>query len=382
MTAARPLEVLAVVGAMNRGGIETWLMNVVRALPPEEVRLSFLVHGDGPSDYDDEIHALGHRVLVCPLGRDVVGYARRLAGILRAEGPFDAVHSFTSTFSAVPLAVARARGVPVRIAHSQTDRRAVVAASGLPRRLYSRAATAAILRTMTTGLACTTEAAAFLFGPGAASDPRVRIVPNGIDLAPFAHAAPSLRAELGIAPDRLVVGHVGRFVAVKNQRFLVDVARRWRDADDDVTLVLVGDGPDREAVARAVRDAGLEERVHLVGLRTDVPGVLADLDVLVLPSLWEGAPITLVEAQASGVPAVVSHAVTGATDAVPGLVTRTPDGADADEWARTVLAVAAAPRPSREEAQATMAGTPWSLEHVVPLLRDAWSADRRGSGRG
>ncbi len=380
-----PTEVLLVVGAMNRGGIETWLMNVARAVPPGEVRLSFLVHSDRTSDYDGEIRGLGHRVVVCPLGRNPAGYVRRLSRVLRDEGPFDAVHSFTSTFSAVPLAVARAHRVPVRIAHSQTDRRAVVAASGAARRAYSRGATAAILRTMTAGMACTPEAALFLFGRTPAQDDRVRIVPNGIDLAPFAHASPSLRAGLGIGPDRLVVGHVGRFVAVKNQRFLVEVARSWRDAGQEVALVLVGEGPDREQVAAAVAEAGLTDRVHLVGLREDVPGVLADLDVLVLPSLWEGAPITLVEAQASGVPSVVSHAVTGATDAVAGLVTRMPAGAGAPDWARTVLVVAGAPRPSREDAQAAMAGSPWSVQHVVPLLRGAWESgrpERVGAGRG
>ncbi|WP_377644192.1 glycosyltransferase [Oryzobacter terrae] len=377
----RPPSVLLVVGAMNRGGIESWLMNVARAVPPEEVRLTFLVHSDRPSDFDDEIRALGHHLAVCRLGRDPVGYAVRLARLMRSEGPFDAVHAFVSTFSALPLTVARLVGVPVRIAHSQTDRRAVLATAGPARRAYSALASWGLRRSMTLGMACTVGASEFLFRRDPQDDPRIRVVPNAIDPRPFADAVGTLRADLMLPDDALVVGHVARFVPVKNQGFLVEVARRWAAQGDPVHLVLVGEGPDRPAVEATVAAAGLTGRVHLTGLRTDIPGVMADLDVLVLPSLWEGAPITLVEAQASGVPCVVSAEVTGATDVVPGLVTSMPTGAGADAWAAEVLAAARRPGPSRADAQAVLVDSAWNLDVVVPVLRAAWSGEDASGGR-
>jgi glycosyltransferase involved in cell wall biosynthesis len=370
----RPLEVLLVVGAMNRGGIETWLMNIARTIPPTRARLSFLVHSDRPSDFDEEIRTLGHRILVCRLGRNPVGYAVRLARLLRTEGPFDAVHSFVSTFSALPLTVAATVGVPVRIAHSQTDRRAALASAGPVRRLYSSSASWLLRRTMTSGVACTPGAASFLFRRDIGEDPRLLIVPNAIDPLPFGQAVGTLRTALGVPGDTLLVGHVARFVPVKNQAFLLEVARRWRETGAPVLLVLVGDGPDRPAISSAVAEAGLGDRVHLTGLRSDIPGIMADLDVLVLPSLWEGAPITLVEAQASGVPCVVSAEVSGATDVVPGLVTTMPRGAGADAWAEAVLAAGRGAHPSRADAQAVMAHSPWNLEVVVPLLLDLWAS--------
>ena len=370
---SRPVRVLLVVGAMNRGGIETWLMDVARGLDPADVELTFLEHVEEECDFDAEIRRLGHRVAVCRSPRSPVGYARRLRGILRREGPFDAVHSFVSTFSALPLAVAAASGVTVRVAHSQTDRRAVLAESGVARRAYSRLASAVLLRVMTVGVACSEEASLFLFRRSPGPESRVRVVPNGIDITRFRDAAAALRAELGVHGDVLLVGHVGRFVPVKNQRVLVDVARVWADREDAVHLVLVGDGPDWPDVSGEVALAGLEDRVTLTGARDDIPSVMAALDVLVLPSRYEGAPITLVEAQASGVPCVVSAAVSTASDIVPGLLHRMPAGAGAEDWAARVLEVARAPHPSPAEAQRVMTSSPWALPEVLRALREVWS---------
>lgn len=366
-------RVLLVVGGMNRGGIETWLMDVARALDPADVELTFLEHTPEECHFDAEIRRLGHRVVVCPSPHSPLGYAVRLRRILRREGPFDAIHSFVSTFSAVPLSVARAAGVPVRVAHSQTDRRSVIAGAGPARRAYARAASAVLVRAMTAGVACSEEASLFLFRRPPSTDPRIRVVPNGIDITRFREATGVLRTELGVPERTLLVGHVGRFVPVKNHPLLVDVARVWVERGDAVHLVLVGDGPDRTAIASRVTRAGLGRRVTLTGARDDIPEVMADLDVLVLPSHYEGAPITLVEAQASGVPCVVSAAVSTASDVVPGLLERMGPDADADDWARRVLEVAARPRPSREVAQQAMAASPWALPEVLASLREVWS---------
>ncbi len=218
---------LLVVGAMNRGGIETWLMDIARGLDPAEVELTFLEHVEEECHFDAEIRDLGHRVLVCRSPRSPLLYSVRLRRLLRDEGPFDAIHSFVSTFSALPLSIAALAGVPVRVAHSQTDRRTVLARSGWVRRGYARAATAVLRRVMTVGIACTEEAALFLFRRGSTSDRRVRILPNGIDIARFEDAAPTLRAEIGLSHGTLLVGHVGRFDPVKNHPLLVEVARVW-----------------------------------------------------------------------------------------------------------------------------------------------------------
>jgi len=367
------MRVLLVVGAMNRGGIETWLMDIARALDPAEVELTFLEHVEEECHFDAEIRALGHRVVVCRSPRSPLLYSVRLRHLLQDEGPFDAVHSFVSTFSALPLSIAALAGVPVRVAHSQTDRRAVLARSGWLRRAYSRGATAVLRRAMTVGIACTEEAALFLFRRVSSSDGRVCILPNGIDITRFENAEPILRAEIGLPDETLLVGHVGRFDPVKNHRLLVEVAKVWAADGSGVHLVLVGDGPEWPATAAAVARAGLDGAVTLTGARDDIPQVMASLDALVLPSTHEGAPITLVEAQASGVVCVVSSAVTASSGVVPGLVQWMPPGAGATEWARRVPEAAREPRVSRTQAQRLMAASPWALPEVLRVLREVWS---------
>jgi glycosyltransferase involved in cell wall biosynthesis len=377
----RPLRVVLVVGAMDRGGIENWLMGVARALDPRDVELVFVAHHDEGSHHDPEIRRLGHRVVVCRDPHDPVGYARRFARVLEDLGPVDAVHSFVATYSAVPLGVARWRRVRVRVAHSQTDRRRVVADAGPARRAYTRGMSLAVRRAMTHGLACTDGAARFLFGRGPGEDARIEVLPNGIDLEPFATSDgdAGLRRELGLEPQTVLVGHVGRFVPVKNQAFLLDVAAVWQESAAPVHLVLVGDGPDREGIAERAARTGLGGRVTFTGARDDIPSVMTSLDALVLPSRWEGSPITLVEAQAAGLPCVVSPAVSRESEVVPGLLRWAPDG-DAEAWCDAVLEAVREPRPGRDEAQRAMAGTAWSLPVVVDRLCAIWSGDSRVGG--
>ena len=373
METHHPLRVLEVVGAMNRGGIETWLMNVARQLDPAEVEVTFVKHTHERSDYDAEIAALGHRVVVCPGVRNPLSYLRNFRRIVRDEGPFDAVHSQVSNFSGVPLLAARWSGIPTRIAHSQTDRRSIDAASGPARRAYLGLSRALILRSMTRGLGCSTEACLSLFGREPTDDPRIAWLPNGIDPEPFALEGGSLRAELGLAETTKLVGHLGRFVPVKNHDLLIDIAAAWRRRGDDVHLVLAGDGPLRREVESRIQREGLSTRVTSLGLRSDVPDLVASLDAFVLPSHYEGAPITLLEAQASAVPCVVSDAVSRASDVIPELVSRMEPGASADDWAARVCSVVSSPRMPLTTAQQRMTASAWNLDGVVGRLRLYWA---------
>lgn len=358
---------------MNRGGIETWLMNVVRHLDPAEVEVTFVKHSEEPSDYDSEIVALGHRIIVCTGVRNPLAYIRNFRRIVRAEGPFDAVHSQVSNFSGVALLAARWSGVPTRIAHSQTDRRSIDAAAGSARRLYLSFSRSLILRSMTVGLGCSTEACLSLFGRGPLDDARVAWLPNGIDPTPFALESGGLRTELGLGESTKLIGHLGRFVPVKNHDLLIDIAAAWRRRGDDVHLVLAGDGPLRPEVEARIQREGLSTLVTCLGLRADVPDLVASLDAFVLPSRYEGAPITLLEAQAAAVPCVVSEAVSSASDVIPELVSRVAVGASADEWAARVWSVVSGPRMPLSIVQLRMAESAWNFDRVLDRLRVYWA---------
>jgi glycosyltransferase involved in cell wall biosynthesis len=353
MSASRPARILQVVGNLNRGGTETWLMNVLRQIDRARYRMDFLVHTASPGAYEEETRRLGAGIVTClrPSRPDV--YARDFRRLLGAHGPYDVVHSHVHHYSGFIVRLARQAGIGVRIAHSHSDTSRIQAEANPARRLYYTLTRHWIHRHATQCLAASPAAAAALFGGDWEERRRCALLYCGIDLAPFRAATDptAVRAELGVPRDAFLVGHVGRFVPVKNHAFLLEVvaalartagADAGADDDDDVHAVLVGDGPLRPALAEQAIRLGIAGRVHFAGNRSDVPRVLSALDAFVFPSRYEGLPLALVEAQAAGVPCVISDAIPPEADAIPRLIRRLPLSAPAAAWAAAARGLRAA----------------------------------------
>lgn len=333
-----PLRVLHVVGPMDRAGVETWLMNVLRRLDPAEARFDFLTTSERPAAYDDELQALGARLLHCPRPDRVLAFSRRFLALLREHGPYDVVHSHIHHYGGLVMLLARLAGVPVRVVQSHTDTRSADEAAGPRRRAYLALMTALLRANATDLLAVGEEAGLALFG----NDPRVRVIHLGVDTARFDPPADAreVRAELGLPPDALVFGHVGRFDPLKNHGFLLDIFRAALRLRPEAHLLLVGEGPLRPHYETVVRAHGLEDRVVFTGSRPDVPRLLAAMDVFVFPSLHEGLGLALVEAQLAGRPVIVGEHLTDEA--------RLPDtswhslflSAGTEAWARTAIGAA------------------------------------------
>jgi glycosyltransferase involved in cell wall biosynthesis len=235
------------------------------------------------------------------------------------------------------LAVAAATGVPVRIAHIHNDRGGEPASA--VRRGYRRLMRASILRFATHGFAPSAGAARFLFGARWRADRRWRVQPYGLDLAPFRRAPERarLRAELGIPADALVVGHVGRFDPQKNHALLLRILGRWLALDARGFALLVGDGPLRAKIMATAGQDGIARRVAFAGMRADVPDLmLAAMDAFVFPSRYEGLGLALIEAQAAGLPCVVSNAVPPEAAVLPDRVWRVALDAPLCEWVAAI----------------------------------------------
>jgi glycosyltransferase involved in cell wall biosynthesis len=377
VTIPEPLRILHVVGGMNRGGVETWLMHVLRRTDPGRFRMDFLVHTDRPCPYDDEIRARGSQVLACPAPSRPWRYARNFLRLLRRHGPYHVVHSHVHHYSGFVLRLARAAGVPVRIAHSHNDTSHVERHAGVLRRLYLAMMAHWLARCATGGLAASGKAAADLFGPAAPGRLPWRVLYCGVDLGAFRETVDrgAVRAELGLPAGAFVLGHVGRFAEQKNHQFLVEVTGEVVRREPRAHLVMVGDGPLRPAVERAVAQAGLADRTRFAGSRPDVPRLLRALDVFVMPSRHEGLPLVGIEAQAAGLPLVLSEAVTPELDRVPGLVRRLSLAQPASVWADAVLA--AAPATDQGEALAHMERGPFNIHTGVQDLEQYYAAEIR-----
>jgi Glycosyl transferases group 1 len=200
-------------------------------------------------------------------------------------------------------------------------------------------------------LSCSRAALASISLPGKGPPVGASVLPNGIDLRRYAVLASQeeLRYRLGLAPSARVLAHVGRFSPVKNHRFTIDLFADLSRMDPNWRLVLVGDGPEQGAILERARACGIIDRVAFLGIRSDIPELLGAFDVFVYPSFHEGLPIALVEAQAAGLPCLVSDRVTQEADLSVGLMSFLPIDSGPHMWAQSVLRAYATQRPSWEQ---------------------------------
>lgn len=300
---AKPRRVLQVLHRMDFGGIESWLMNMLRLTERSRLEVDFLVHG-APGAHEAELARLGSRIIRGGDPHRPFAFAAGVRAALAEHGPYDVVHSHLHLYSGWVLRVAAQAGVAVRIAHSHN---ATPAETRLLRRGYAWLMKRWIRRHATIGLAASVMAAENLYGRAWADDPRWQLLYYGLDLTPFRRASDrvAVRTALGIAADAFVVGTVGRLVAQKNHTRLLRIASAVQPRRP-CRLLLVGDGELRGELERQARELGLGEVAVFAGGRSDVADLLRAMDVFVFPSLFEGLGLAVVEAQAAGLPVVAA----------------------------------------------------------------------------
>jgi glycosyltransferase involved in cell wall biosynthesis len=337
----RPIRILHVVGGMNRGGIETWLMHILRHLDSDRFKMDFLVHTDKPCAYDDEIRALGSRIILCPNPSQPWLYTDNFKRILRNYGPYDVVHSHVHHFSAYVLLLAKKAGVPVRIAHSHLDSSPLEAKAGWQRRLYLTGMKALIGNYATLGLGCSDVANVDLFGRNWKANSRWHLFYCGIDMTPFREYINTIdvRNELGIPANAFVIGHVGRFQEQKNHHFLLNIFAEVVKREPQAYLLLVGEGPLRQNIEQQALKIGVRDQIIFAGSRSDVPRLMMGaMDAFILPSLSEGLPVVSIETQAACLPCILSDVITEELKQVKPLFQQISLSQPDFVWADAVLA--------------------------------------------
>ena len=218
------MRILHVLGKLDRGGVETWLVQLLSHIDRERYAMDFLVHTEEPGVYDQEVLATGARIIPCLQTRSPLAYRRNFLRILREFGPYDCVHSHVQYYSGYVLLLARMAGVPTRIAHTHTADPELDA--NLVRHLYRAGMRQLIQWNANAGIAVSHLAGDALI-PTWKSDSRWHLIPYGVDTSRFAVTIDrsQIRRELGIPDGKWVIGHVGRFVDVKNHAYMIQVAK-------------------------------------------------------------------------------------------------------------------------------------------------------------
>lgn len=296
------LRVLQVVTYMGRGGLETMIMNYYRNIDRSKVQFDFLVHRQEEAAYDKEILSLGGHIYRMPvLNPFSKAYFKSLDSFFKKHR-YNIVHSHLDCMSAYPLKIAQKNGVCVRIAHSHNksqDKNLKYPIKLLSKRLIPKYATHLF--------ACGKEAGDWMF-----NGKPYTILNNAIDAQIYVYnerVRDEVRKELNLTNDNLVVGHVGRFNPQKNHSFIIDVFNVVYEKNKNARLVLVGSGDGQQAIEDKVKRLGLSDAVLFLGSRGDVNRVLQAMDVFFFPSLYEGLPLSIIEAQAAGLPCIISDNV-------------------------------------------------------------------------
>lgn len=372
---SRPKRILQVIGAMERAGVETWLMQVLRRLDRDRFTMDLLYNTTKKCAYDDEVRALGYRIIPCLGLPNPLVYSINFLKILRQQGPYDIVHSQLFHFGGLHLRLAYTAGVPMRILHSRNVGKTT------PPSFIQRLTWPILNRWIrlygTHLLAVNKESALGLYGADVLGDPRCRILPSAIDLEPFQILPDGvqMRVSLGYGPSNPIIGHIGRFSEQKNHRFILEIFAFLARKRPNLRFLLVGDGPLRPQIEDRSKQLGLIDRLVFTGTRPDVPQLLMGaMDVLLFPSKWEGSPRVLMEAQAAGLPSVISDVISEESDIVKPLIRRVPLTAPASQWAEAVLAFLDAPRPlTQPEAEALVRESPFNIEANVHLLQEIYA---------
>lgn len=322
-------RVLHVVTYMGRGGLETMLMNYYRHIDRNKIQFDFLVHRDFEADYDEEILSLGGKIYhiskLVPWSRS---YHEKFKLFLRAHPEYKIIHVHQDCLSAVALKCAAECRIPIRIAHSHSSSQ--TKDFKYPLKLFYKRF---IPRYATHLIACSQAAGKWMFH----SDDFI-VMKNAIDVQKYTFnpvTRENMRNSLHIGANEIVIGHVGRFEAPKNHDFIVDI---FADIlkQHSAKLLLVGDGSRKKAISEKVAALGIGDKVIFTGVRSDVADLLQAMDVFIFPSLYEGLPLTLIEAQAAGLPCIISDGVP-AESVLTDLVVRLPLSVGSNIWAQRIM---------------------------------------------
>lgn len=328
-------RVLQVTPSMDRGGIETLIMNIFRNIDRSKVVFDFLTYQDKKFDYSDEIIKLGGRIYSVPSFSDnPLRNYKALNDFFSKHKEYSVIHAHMTALTNVnPLIIAKRHGVPTRIVHSHNTR-----IDGLWKNALHFWNQKRISSYATDFFACSNLAANWMFGKKANSKKKCLLIKNGVEVDKFAfneNIRTQLRKELGIE-NKLVLGNVARFSLQKNHTFLLDIFKSVHDASKDSVLMLVGAGELEPVLKDKISRLQLTDSVIFTGVRSDVNNILQAMDVFVFPSLFEGLPVTLIEAQASGIKIFASDVITDEvclTDSISLL----PLSQSAQYWADQIL---------------------------------------------
>lgn len=353
-------RVLCLISGMNAGGAETFLMKLYRRLDKTKYQMDFCINVFDKCFYEEEIFALGGKIYrISSKSASRSSFKKQLYRIIKANCYNYVLRITSSAFGFMDLKIAHKAGAEICAVRSSNSSDGgsfkSKIAHKLGRALYGQYVNVKI--------APSDLAAEYTFGKKAYESGAVNILHNAIDIDRYGFNADMrcrIRSEFGLSDDTTIIGHVGRFMTQKNHAFLLEVFAEYLKINGKSILMLVGGGQLESAIKQKASELGISDKIIFTGVRSDVPALLSAMDVFVFPSLYEGMPNTVIEAQATGLPCLIADTITREAD-ITGLVHYLPLG-DAGTWAHLVAEL---PQVKRETPMQKFKENGYDIETVA-----------------
>lgn len=305
------VKILQVLDFINyNSGVSAVVTNYFFQMDPQRVQCDFLLYEMPEEAWTARLTAAGTKVYATgkPSRRSMAEYERNVKDFFRQHAKdYDIVHVHIPNAAFIVLRYAKKYGIKVRILHSHNAR----GADGAVKKIRNYLLNQWGIRYANQYFACSVKAGNYLFGEKRCG--QLVVLPNAIRLERYAFdekKRKTIRDSLGVKEHELLLGHIGRFAEQKNHEGLLKIFAETRKCGMDTKLVLLGDGELREKTGQLAEELGIKDQVLFAGVVANVPDYLSAMDIFLLPSLYEGLPVVCVEAQAAGLPCLISDQVT------------------------------------------------------------------------
>lgn len=318
------MKVLHILGSLHRGGAETMVMNLYRAFDKNLCQMDFIVHAEFENDYRDEAKKLGAQIILLPRPGKIglFKYVITLKSAIKKHGYYDVIHIHTNYQAFLGVIAAKILGCRNIFVHSHTTSFS---------KIFLLVNRSIFKICKVKRVACGIKAGISFFGKE-----KFFVINNAIDyrlFEPHKEQQKELKQQFGFK-NKKIIGHIGSFTYPKNHKFILDIANILKKENKSVKILLFGEGPLEEEIKKEVENFKLEEYIEFMGTTSEAYKMYRMFDIFILPSLYEGFPVTLVESQVEEIPTIVSDRITKECDFEEGLLNYLP--LEAEKWVRKI----------------------------------------------
>lgn len=308
-----PIRIVHNIASLHLGGSQAFVMNMYRNIDRSKVQFDFVVTPETKEGLYDEITNLGGKIFSCPRykGTNHIQYNKWWDDFFNEHPEYKVIHGHVRSTASIYLKIAKRHGL-VTIAHSHSTSNG----NGISA-IVKRIMQLPIRKQADYLFACSDKAGKWLYGEKAITQQNYYMIPNGVDLKRFefdVNKRNQMRMTLGIKKDMMILGHIGRLSTPKNHKFLLNVFNKYHKINSNSKLLLVGDGELFDCIKEHIDKLNISDAVIMTGSKQNTEDYYQVMDIFVFPSLWEGLPVSVVEAQANGLQCLISDVITHDVD--------------------------------------------------------------------